>query len=79
MKGITALLGAIVLLAVAELGVWLLSAMWLMLAVGDMHRNWWPAIPAMGYGAALPVAFCLDGFLALVVVSSAATVGRRKS
>lgn len=60
----------ILLVLVACVAAWLLNSMWLMLAIGDMHRNWWHAIPLMGYKAALPIGFTLSAFLAAGSASS---------
>ena len=42
------------------------SAWALMMFVGILHHEWWPAIPTMGYDAALLASFFLNLTLALV-------------
>ena len=57
------------------IGLWLLEALWLMLAIGAMHHDWWHAVPPMGYQAALIVGAFLGAFIGIAAASS---VGSRK-
>ena len=71
------MLKAIALIVIVFLGLILAEAMFLMLAIGDMHLDWWPTIPPMGFSAAIGIAFCLDVFLTLIVgVASSASSGK---
>jgi hypothetical protein len=55
---------------------WLISGWFFMLAVGVVHRDWWPAVPLIGYRGALPVAFML-GFIGAIGGAGLAAVTRR--
>jgi hypothetical protein len=44
---------------------WAGAAWALMLEVGVAHRDWWPALPPMGYGVALVIAAIGVGFATL--------------
>lgn len=59
-------MGAILLLLAVIVGGWMASAWALMMFVGILHHEWWPAIPTMGYDAALLASFFLNLTLALV-------------
>lgn len=66
----------LVLLVTAVLiGTWLLEALWLMLAIGAMHHDWWHAVPPMGYQAALVVGPFLGAFIG---IAAAPSIGSRK-
>ena len=48
------------------LGAWMSLAWFIMLTIGIMHRDWWHAIPPMGWAAAVPI-----GFMVLIPVAGA--------
>jgi apolipoprotein N-acyltransferase len=52
--------GKIALAILFTIGTWLLCTLWLMLAVGIAHRDWWPAVPVMSYHTALILGFFLE-------------------
>jgi len=54
------------LIAAFTIAGWLASAWALMMLVGVLHHQWWPAIPTMGYDTALAASFFLTLTLALV-------------
>lgn len=77
LEGFATFIGALVIFAAVEVGTWLLSALYLMLAVGDIHRNWWPQVPLLGFQGSLGISWCLAAFLGITVVTSAG-VARKK-
>lgn len=65
----------LLLAATVIIGAWLLEALWLMLAIGAMHHDWWHAVPPMGYQTALVVGAFLGAFIG---IAAAPSLGSRK-
>ena len=55
----------ILILVFLVLPLWLLSALFTMLFIGNVH-HWWPLIPTMSYGDALQIE--LPGLCAMIVI-----------